>query len=177
MKNVHPIGTFAAIALCAISLLGFNGCAGYQLGAVKPSRLAAIQTLAIPTFENATFEPRIEVLVTNAVIKQFQQDGTYEIQSTENADAILKAKIAEIRRYRARSVQSNVVATREFVLQLRINYEVVSRASGEVLKTSSVTGKTSFFVGNDVQQDERQGIPLAAEEAAVELVSQISEGW
>ena len=38
-------------------------------------------------------------------------------------------------------------------------------------------GTTSFFVSNDVEQDERQAIPLAAEQAAIRLVSQISEGF
>jgi hypothetical protein len=46
-----------------------------------------------------------------------------------------------------------------------------------------VSGKTSFFVSGsnalaaDVNQDERQALPLAIEDAATRLVSQISEGW
>jgi hypothetical protein len=47
----------------------------------------------------------------------------------------------------------------------------------------TVTGRTTFFVSGsnalaaDVLQDERQALPLAAEDLAVRLVSQISEGW
>ena len=33
--------------------------------------------LQYPTFKNRTLVPRIEVLVTDTVIKQLQQDGTY----------------------------------------------------------------------------------------------------
>jgi hypothetical protein len=32
-------------------------------------------------------------------------------------------------------------------------------------------------VGGDVQQDEQQALPLAAEKAAVQIVSYLSEGW
>ncbi len=40
-----------------------------------------------------------------------------------------------------------------------------------------VTGQTTFFVGNDLPTQERQAIPLAAEDAAVQAASYLSEGW
>ena len=40
-----------------------------------------------------------------------------------------------------------------------------------------VVGTTSFFVGTDVTTDERQALPLATEELATRLVTQLSEGW
>jgi hypothetical protein len=52
-----------------------------------------------------------------------------------------------------------------------------------VLEQRTVNGTTSFFVTGtntiaaDIVQDERQAIPIAAEDLAVRLVSQISEGW
>jgi len=63
-----------------------------------------------------------------------------------------------------------------------VRYRVVDKAGNE-LDARGVTGQTSFFVTGsntiaaDVNQDERQAIPLAAEDLAVRLVSQISEGW
>ena len=51
------------ILLALTGLLGgLVGCAGYQLGAVKPAALADIRSMAIPTFINNTLEPRISVL-------------------------------------------------------------------------------------------------------------------
>jgi hypothetical protein len=43
----------------------------------------------VPTFNNRTLVPHIEVLVTDTVIKQFQQDGTFMITSDDKADATL----------------------------------------------------------------------------------------
>jgi hypothetical protein len=45
------------------------------------------------------------------------------------------------------------------------------------MPNAEVAGTTSFFVGNDLNSDERQALPLAAEELAVNLVTQVSEGW
>jgi hypothetical protein len=40
-----------------------------------------------------------------------------------------------------------------------------------------VVGRTSFFSGSDLQTVERQAIPVAAKDAAVQLATEISEGW
>jgi hypothetical protein len=45
------------------------------------------------------------------------------------------------------------------------------------MPSTEVVGTTSFFVGEDVTTDERQALPLAAEELAIHLVTQLSEGW
>ena len=68
MKNF-----FAAIVICS----SFTGCLGYRIGPIKPYYLQDVHTIAVPTFKNETLIPRIEVLATSTVIKQFQQDGTF----------------------------------------------------------------------------------------------------
>jgi hypothetical protein len=154
----------------------FGGCAGYQLGPATPAHLRQIHSIAVPTFANITLVPRIEVLVTNTVIKQFHQDGTFRIANEDQADAILKAEIVAVGRSPARSVRGNVLSTTEFNLNLVVKYSLVGR-DGKVLSPGQASGSTSFFVGSDVSTDERQAMPLAAEELARHLVSQLSEGW
>ncbi len=165
-----------------LAALLLSGCAGYHVGPIKPKSMRDIKTIAVPTFKNDTLEPRVEVLLANSVIKQFQQDGTYQIVREHDADATLEGSLDEIIRRPSRSVRGNVLQTREFTLVLRIRFRVIDR-SGRVLEQRSVSGQTSFFVtGTDilaanVNQDERQAIPLAAEDAAVRMVSMLSEGW
>jgi len=154
----------------------FSGCAGYHLGPAKPSHLKGVQSIAVPMFRNTTLMPRIEALVTGTVVKQFQQDGTYRIAREEDADATLKGEIVAVGRAPARSVRGNVLATTEFNLVLTVRYTLVGR-DGNVLAGASAGGSTSFFVGSDVSTDERQALPLAAEQLAVSLVSQLTEGW
>ena len=163
-----------AIAL----LLSLGGCAGYHIGPIQPYYLRAVHKISVPTFENKTLIPRISVLVTDTVIKQFQQDGTYRIVGDDQADAILQGEITRSNRSPARSVRGNVLATTEFTLALRVRYTLVDRQTKRSLAgPTEVQGTTSFFVGPDITSDEHQALPLAAEELAVRLVSQLSEGW
>ena len=160
----------------AVSLL-LTGCLGYHVGPVKPSVLRDVHGIAVPTFENKTLLPRVEVLITDSVIKQLQQDGTYRIANENNADAVLKAEISEISRTPARSLRGNVLATTEFNLAMHVKYKLETPSGTVLMPSTEVVGTTSFFVGEDVTTDERQALPLAAEELAIHLVTQLSEGW
>jgi outer membrane lipopolysaccharide assembly protein LptE/RlpB len=154
-----------------------TGCLGYHVGPVKPSVLRDVHAIAVPTFENKTLLPRIEVLITDSVIKQLQQDGTYRIANENNADAILKAEISEIIRTPARSLRGNVLRTTEFNLAMHVKYKLETASGTMLMPSAEVVGTTSFFVQSDVTSDERQALPLAAEELAIHLVTQLSEGW
>jgi outer membrane lipopolysaccharide assembly protein LptE/RlpB len=163
-------------ALLSLALL-LDGCAGYHVGPATPAYLHDVHSIAIPTFTNNTLVPRIEVLVTNTVIKQFHQDGTFRITNADTADATLKAEIVSVGRAPARSLRGNVLSTTEFTLNMVVKYTLMGR-DGKVLGYPGVvSGSTSFFVGSDVNTDERQALPLAAEELARHMVSQLSEGW
>ena len=124
----------------------------------RPSRIicATSNAISIPTFKNSTLHPRIEVLVTSTVIKQFQQDGTFRIVGDEDADATLKGEITSITRVPTRSVRGNVLATTEFGLTMRVRYSLVDRAGKQLAPPTYALGTTSFFVSRDVNTDERR---------------------
>ena len=162
----------------AVAALFLDGCAGYHIGPIVPKEMTGIHTLAVPTFENKTLLPRLEVLAASSLIKQIQQDGTYQVADKGDADAVVQGTVTEIRRHGSRSVRGDVLASREYELTVYYTYQVKKRSTGENIDSGTVTGVTSFFVsGNDVNQDERQAIPLALENASVRLVSRLSEGW
>lgn len=156
----------------------FTSCAGYQLGPVKPSKMAGIETLFVPVFANDTLEMRIETLVTNTVLQQIQLDGTYDLAPAyDEADAVMEATIVDVERRPRRSVRGNVIATAEFEVSIEIAYRIIDPRTGVQLLAGTARGQTNFFVGDDIQQEEAQAIPVAARDAAKQLVSEISEGW
>lgn len=171
-----------ALLLPLVGLL-FAGCAGYKIGPVQPKFMEGVRTVAIPSFKNDTLEPRVEVSLATAMIKQFQQDGTYKIVDEKDADVIIFGTLERIDRRPARSVRGNVLLTKEYTLDLACRMQVVNRVTGAVIDNRGINGTTSFFVTGsnnasaDVNQDERQAVPLAAEDMAVRYVSVISEGW
>jgi hypothetical protein len=165
------------ILTAALACFSLTGCLGYHIGPVKPYYLRDVHTIAVPTFKNHTLLPHIEVLVTDTVIKQFQQDGTFQIAKGEDADATLTAEIIRINRLPARSVRGNVLATVEFNLSMSVRYTIIGRDGTPLVRSAEATGYTSFFVSSDPATDERQALPLATEDLATRLVSQLSEGW
>jgi hypothetical protein len=76
---------------------------------------------------------------------------------------------------------------------MHVKYKLVGRDGKMFGIPREASGTTSFFVGTgetnetsaklretilaDVTTDERQALPLAAEELATRLVSELSEGW
>lgn len=152
------------------------GC-GYKLGEIRPTPMRSVRTLAVPTFKNKTYEPRVEVLLADTLIKQLQQDGTYTIMSDNTADAIVNCTLTRIERRSLRSVQNNVLATSEFEIILEVTYEVVDRVTGIILMSGRIRGDASFFANNDLQTTERQAIPVAARDLSIELTTRLSEGW
>jgi hypothetical protein len=153
-----------------------SGC-GYKLGEIRPTPMRSVRTLAVPTFKNKTYEPRVEVLMADTLIKQLQQDGTYTIVSEDKADAILNCTLTNVERRALRSVQNNVLATSEFGLVMEVTFQVVDRVTGITLMEGRVRGDASFFADEDLQTTERQAIPVAAKDMALELTTRLTEGW
>ncbi len=160
-----------------IPVLLFTACAGYRLGSVKPKHLHEVTTIAIPTFKNETLHPQTSVMVTNAVIKRFQQDGTYRIAHSRNADAILKGTLRTVEREQLRSSPTDQLDTTELGVTLQVRYELIDRSSGAILDRGDVSGDTAIFLDPNFQLSERQAVPVAAARMADQLVSRLSEGW
>jgi hypothetical protein len=166
----------SAIPLLLCLLL--SGCAGYHLGATRPHFMEGIHSIAVPTFRNETLIPRIEVLVADTVIRQIQQDGTYKVASSaDDADAVLEAEILQVARRPSRTVLNDVQATEEFAMTLVVHYKIIRKATGETVDDKNAIGTTTFFVSGDVNQDEIQAIPLAAQNVAANMVQEFGEGW
>ena len=162
-------------------LMSLAGC-GYHLGEVKPTPMRRVSTIAVNSFKNSTLTPRVEVLTADAVVKQFQKDGTYQIESADRADAVIDGTIESIDKQPMRIFSSNVLQTSEFELTLKVSYRVVDRVTGAVLMKGKAVGVTPFFtesdlVNSDLVTIQNMNYPIAAQRMAENLVSKVSEGW
>jgi len=189
---------FALLSLGA-TMASFAGCAGYQIGDIKPSVYAEVDSLFVPTFENDTLEPRISALVTNSVIKGLQTDGTYAIaKDAASSDAILKGVIKRIDRQQLRAARTDTLRTTELSVTMVVEWSLEDPVTGAKLEYSQqrdlndanidadtnlrnrpgrVTGRTIQFIDGNFQLSERNAIPAAAENAAQQIIIQLSEGW
>ena len=174
MKNLRILLLFPLF-------LALGGC-GYHLGEIKPTPMRRVSTIAVNTFKNSTLIPRLEAQTADAVMKQFQKDGTYQIESADRADAIVEGTITSVEKQPMRVFSSNVLQTSEFELTLRVSYRVIDRVSGAELMKGTATGVTPFFtesdlVNSDLVTTQNMNYPIAAQRMAEGLVSKVSEGW
>jgi hypothetical protein len=141
-----------------------------------------VTKIAIPTIKTEVLQPRVEMLITNAIIHAFERDGTFKVTDEKDADATIQCKMDSLDRRPNRSVLGNNLLTSEYSLNMRISYRIMKR-DGTVVDTRSANGVTYFFASGsntlaaDINQDEEQAIPIAASDMAGHLVSQVTEGW
>ena len=163
----------AALALTMV----LTSCSGYRFGNVKPEAFSTVQKIAVPTFKNDTLEPRLSVLVTNAVIKQLQLDGTYQIVDTAEADAVLEAEIERITRSQFRAARDNQLETRELLSTMRVRYTVKDTSTGVALGSGVAVARSNIVLDPNFQLSDRQVQADVASKIAVNISSRISEGW
>ena len=188
-----------SLFLATIAAVMLSGCAGYQLGDVKPSVYAGINNLNVPVFRNDTLEPRLSSLVTNAVIKEIQADGTYRISNRGNSDAVLLGRITQIRKSQLRAARTDTLESQQLRLQIYLEFHLEDSTTGEIIRSTipdtessndkrvendpAVFAGQGRVVGTTIQFDlilpsgERDALSIAAQDAASKLVSQLANGW
>ncbi|HQW27710.1 MAG: hypothetical protein KA152_00420 [Verrucomicrobiales bacterium] len=118
------------ILITVLSGLFLSGCAGYQLGSVKPSSYSGIDKIHVPPFKNLTLEPRLTSLVTNAVLQELQADGTYKVSTRESADAVLVGEIRKIQKQQLRAVRNDSLKSRELSVYIYIDFHLEDPVTG-----------------------------------------------
>lgn len=194
------------IVAAGLFCLAISGCAGYQFGDAKSASLAGVKKLHVPPFKNLTLEPRLSSLVTNAVLKDLQADGTFQISTRKSCDAVLVGQIKQIKKSQLRANRNNTLQSEELSVYLTVEYHledpVTGARIGEVVgeekaansnwgasksndagfeksRQGLVIGEAIQFIspGQSFQVGERQDLSLAAEDLAEKLVSQLANGW
>lgn len=197
---------FLTSALLILAATLFGGCAGYQLGDVKPGVYADISKIHVPPFKNQTLEPRLSSLVTNAVITELQADGTYQVSTRESADAVLVGTIQRIEKRQLRAIRTDTLRSQELSLFLYVEFHLEDPDTGARIdgvpdlendsdasaadaaatgadvdavraRQGLVIGDTIQFVDPSFQVGERNAFAVVAEDVADKLVSYLANGW
>ncbi len=86
-----------ALALCLLGAMLAAGCSsdparGYAFA--EPYD-AGVRTVGVPIFENRTFARGTELALTEAVIKQIQQQTPWRVVAADRADTVLEGAITD----------------------------------------------------------------------------------
>lgn len=162
-------------AAVGMTLLIWNGCVGYRVGSMLP---ADIRTVYVPTFENTSSEPLLEVYTTRSVITRIQQDGSLKIAGPEEADALLTVTIVDFDLQALAFDQQRRAAADEYRMYITANVHMVRRATGETIAESpGITGQATFLVSGDMTSSKQTAYPKAAEDLANLIVQRLVEYW
>jgi Lipopolysaccharide-assembly len=160
-------------ALASVFVL--SGC--YTLGPVTPTYMKGVHSISVPIFDNKSFEPQVQAVITDTFIKELQTDGTYPITGEDQADAIVHGIITNVLRTQTKAVVGDVLASAEFQITLQIRIEVIRAGTGQALVSKDFSGQAYFFVGSDLPTQEHQAIPIAAQDCAKQVTAFLTEGF
>ena len=163
-----------------VALMALTSCANYQMGSTpKPEDFKDLRVLYVPTAVNETDETAVPGPVTNAILQEIDRDGTFRHARKDESDAILEVTVKRIQRSPIRQSTEQFLTTLQYQLILTLEYRLYNlREKKEVLPKSVVQGSTTFFVQGDQTESQRQALPLAAQNAALNLVTALANrGW
>lgn len=164
--------------LLVIGVTFFTGCSGYRLGNIGGTEIQGVQTIFVPVVKNESYEPGLQVMSTNAIIRRFENDGTLQTVKSSGADSELHVTIKKVQRTGTRSDRNNIIRTAEYDVEIIAEVSYTNRRLGKkIFEGKEVRGKTAYYVQNDNQESERQALPLAAEDLAYNIVKLVVEGW
>lgn len=123
------------------------GC-GYQLVGKETHLPPGINSIAIPTFKNHTFEPGIEIPLTESFLREFIQDRRVKVVDRNEADSLLEGVVQTFSTRSASYDRSGQAL--EYQTTIVIDATLKKR-NGEILwKERDLTEKTWFQTSPNV---------------------------
>jgi len=132
--------------LSIFSLILLAGC-GYQMVRKETHVPPGLNSIAIPTLKNRTFEPGIEIPFTEAILNEFIQDRRVKVVSRAEADSVLEGVVTYF------NASSAAYSSSGFVLQYAIDVKVdltLKDRTGKVLWIQKDVREAQWFRASSV---------------------------
>lgn len=163
------------LLVSAAVLFMASGCAGYRLGSMLPPD---IRTVSVPTFQNETEEPLLEVETTRRSINSIQRDGSLRLVPRDEADSELFVTLKEFDMQPLAFDRGRRAAAEEYRMTITASIELVRLSTGEVITANPrVRGEATFEVLGDLTSAKLTAIPAAADDLAQQIISALVETW
>lgn len=165
----------ASIVLCWLSL---PSC-GYHFIGQRSGMLADINAIAIPYFENKSFEVGLERYVTEALVDEFVKSKILAVIDEAAADAVIRGHIEEL----SESVISYDKDDRALEYRTRITLDITleRRDTGEIIwQTKGLSHFEEYRVASEIaatEANKKIALQMAAAELAERIHDSIIEGF
>ena len=159
----------------ALTLLLGTGCAGYRLGPTAGFPAGA-RSIAVTAFKNSTQEPRLVSALNNALRKQLQQDGSYQLETRGDGDIQVSGEITTYQRTAIGFQPGDVLTAQDYSISLTAHVRATEVATGRLLLDRDISGRTTLRIGSDLASAERQAVPLLAADLARNVTAYLTSG-
>jgi hypothetical protein len=161
--------------LLALLAAALAGCAGYRLGPSNGLPAGGLSVQVGP-FVNHTREPRISEYLSASLRRQFQQDGTFHLQTAGTPDILVTGEITRFDRIELSYSTNDVLTPDAYTLVLTASVVARDPVSGKTNLNRTVQGRTFIRTGNDLASSEREAMPNLADDLARNAVSILADG-
>ena len=167
--------------LFAVLIAATQLSCGYHVAGKADTLPETIKTIAIPPFQNATTEYKIEQFLTQAVVREFISRTRYQVVSKpENADAVLQATVVGFFAFPANfDPETNRASSVSTTTQVRVT--LLDRSTALPLyENPNLTHRELYEVSIDPEAyfEERQAaLVRSSQSMARRLVSAVLEGF
>lgn len=167
------------IAVAGFVVLSLSSCS-YTNKAKLPHD---IKTIYVETAINKidieqmySYQPGMEMDITNAVIRRFQVDGNLKVAKVDEADAVLSM---DLKSYEQEGVRFNPLeSVSEYRLFIVLSLVLKHRETGEVIwREPNFSGNKEYFVTQVRSQGQRVATDQAIEDVARKVVDRVVEDW
>jgi uncharacterized protein YbaP (TraB family) len=148
--------------------LGYSTSSTYDTG---------VRTVAVPIFENETFEYRLEAMLTEAIIKEIQQTTPWRVVSAGNADTTLIGTLtdADIRKT---ATKAGVGYAQEQSVELVVDFDWKDNRTGQTLVSRRQFAAAEIFAASlPVQERIEIGQHAAIQRLARDIVHELRSNW
>lgn len=170
--------TILALALAAIPI-ALGACAsdptsGY---AFASSYREDVSTIAVPIFENSTYDHGLGALLTDALIKEIHRSTPWRVTPADRADTTLRGVITDAD---LRSLRTNPTSglVQELAYVITVSFEWQDNRTGRSLVSrKGFKGAETFVPATGAQERLEQGQAATAAQLAQEIVASLRSSW
>ena len=168
---------FFFTALNIIFVLFLSGC-GYRLASMVNPMLDNYDSIAVPYFENKSFEAEAVTIFTYAVVNEFIESKRLKVESVDEADLILYGTVEEVRE---NSIgYSSEDKALEYRIWASIEVSLEEKSTGKVLWKRKMEHNNEYLSGTEItviEASKRKALVVLAEDLAERIHDSIVQGF
>ncbi len=159
------------VLISLLCIFGIIGCGYHFIG--QSEVLSGIHTVAIPYFENDSYEPGLERYMTEALVNEFVKSKTVSIVDEGDADAVIRGKIELFKEFVIAYDKDDSVL--EYLIQVELDVTLEKRDTGEVIwRNKELSHFEEYRVSSEIAVTEANK-GYAIRKTAVEMAERIHD--